>query len=430
MYSFYSVGDADTHDRKCKFSLAECTNGCGKQVSRRKIEEHLAGDCPLRSYQCQFCGEEGSHRHITEEHQPSCPEFPLECPNNCGQEMKRKELVGHIDACPREKVPCPFAGDGCREFSLRCDLASHVDACQEKHMPEAFRMLQKEVRSLNEALVSLLGENSQLKQELSENALVVSELTSRLNEHESIFKMSRRIIKRELAFLHPTQEPCQVLSLECLTSLLQDGPLQLEVDSPPITFRLSGYSELKENGHTWYGPSFHICNGYRVCMAVHTNGIGVGAQTHVSVSFYLKPSEHDDQLAWPVTFHNEFKVMLMKQTEGGKTSSLSRFALHHPDSPRLFPRKKNDKLSGIQQPAVVVAHSQSACCFSESFSQIEPINKVSLGPQIAKTELFCAKKMVDDLAYKDSLVFRCSIQVSDLTTSLNASQIISQVNTN
>ena len=107
-----------------------CPNKCtymGRVISmkRKDLGKHLASDCILRPYQCEYCGFKNTYKAITGRcgnnkyllmcHQHECPEAPLICPNKCGSErIKRMDIEGHRNQCPQEPVECPFAKAGCK----------------------------------------------------------------------------------------------------------------------------------------------------------------------------------------------------------------------------------------------------------------------------------------------------------------------------
>ena len=67
---------------------------------------------------------------------------------------------------------------------------------------------------------------------------------------------------------------------------------------------------------TWFSSPFYTENGgYKLQLAVHANGVGVGIGegSHVSVFAYLMKSENDDSLKWP--FSGDITVQLLNWRE-------------------------------------------------------------------------------------------------------------------
>ena len=235
-----------------------------------------------------------------------------------------------------------------------------------------------------------------MKQNIASVKDKVSQLLERVKLSEFQSCMFKQAISTELRYLCKPQDCSQLLSLECLSQQLQDGPLKLSVDGRPLVFRLSGYTQLKLKRRNWFSPSFCEHNGYRICMSVHVNGGGgegggggasQNACGYLSVSFHLKSSKNDDQLQWPVTFFGGFAVTLMPQV----TPSASK--------------------SNLAQEVISVSELESEsirflACVKHSLKKAKSFSRVKVGQTVAISEQFCTLEAADQLAYQDSLVFR------------------------
>ena len=121
----------DYHLTKCGYALLRCTNQCMEdekevRILRRNLDHHLKDKCPNRQYQCPHCKTTGRHCDITTTHLYTCPKVNIPCPNSdCKALVLHCELADHRSKCQFEKVPCKYAGIGCKEELLHKDLEQH-----------------------------------------------------------------------------------------------------------------------------------------------------------------------------------------------------------------------------------------------------------------------------------------------------------------
>ena len=60
----------------------------------------------------------------------------------------------------------------------------------------------------------------------------------------------------------------------------------------PVAFKMTEYSDKKENELLWYSDAFYSHNnGYRMCLEVDAVGCGDGGDTHLSVSGLVPQKE-------------------------------------------------------------------------------------------------------------------------------------------
>jgi hypothetical protein len=60
------------------------------------------------------------------------------------------------------------------------------------------------------------------------------------------------------------------------------------------SFSLSSY---RRSGKVWYSPPFYYGEGYKMCLAVHANGVGAGAGTHVPSLWQYLASEENTMIS-------------------------------------------------------------------------------------------------------------------------------------
>ena len=79
-----------THLLSCQFVLLPCVNGCGENVPRRDLNEHLTV-CPRQLLTCNITFE---------------PKSPLGVTERCGAQVRRMDLSEHRQTCSLRTVQC------------------------------------------------------------------------------------------------------------------------------------------------------------------------------------------------------------------------------------------------------------------------------------------------------------------------------------
>ena len=234
-------------------------------LKRKDLEAHIATDCYLRPYQCEFCGHKDTYEAITGldglqpvlikfsnpygGHQAQCSEAPLMCPNKCGSSMiKRKDMKDHHSQCPQEPVECPFAEAGCKEKLKRCQLNTHITSSMQEHLS----LIMKDYRETKRELLEVKGTLATAVQLLRQGTKADIEMVD--------------------------------IIIAC--------SIKLEKISDLVKVSMPKFSEYRRSGKVWYSPSFYY-EGYKMCLAVYANGVGEGAGTHVSIALTLLKREHD-----------------------------------------------------------------------------------------------------------------------------------------
>ena len=108
-----------------EMSRTDCTNGCGQQVKRKDLSEHLRNKCFLQTYKCEHCGYKKTYLAVTN-HYNICYNYPLPCPTGCGATIMRKDATAHQNECPHAEVVCL---NGCGATIMRKDIAVHQNEC-------------------------------------------------------------------------------------------------------------------------------------------------------------------------------------------------------------------------------------------------------------------------------------------------------------
>ena len=258
--------EMDQHRSVCPLEAVECSS-CKKQLLQKDHADHLTQHCPLRKYKCQHCGKSNTYQTITEKHCDECPSYPLDCPNNCGARgIKRTEVDQHRRECPLEPVECPFKEGGCQAKLVRNELDSHMTANQQQHV------------------LTLMAAFREVKAELRAS------------------KTMQEVIAADVAIIQQSPEKqSSDLALASIKSQLEiNNSLRLQCDGPPLTIRMINFSHYQRSGKVWYTPPFYCDTGYKMQLAVFSNGIGAGASTHVSIALLLMKGEFDHRIPWPI----------------------------------------------------------------------------------------------------------------------------------
>ena len=225
-----------------------------------------------------------------------------------------------------------------------------------------------------------------------------------------------KTLMTELEYFHQIQDMAQVLALECIKTQLASvcsGGVHLTTSGKPATFRITSFSMHKESGVVWYSPPFYIFNGYKMCLAIHTNGIGAGKGTHMSIYLHQMASKKDHQLQWPFFPSDDLEVRLMRQVEISKHHSTSKsLPRHASDQDGLKAKSSRFSPFNTRRPLPTCPFSpdngESQCMRLDTYLHQVPGN-VSVGPSCGKLELFCLQKTVNDMVYQDSVVFQCQL---------------------
>ena len=309
------LGELKQHlesDSGCGFVVVECPNKCREfpfdvdigaidlalkisTMRRKDLDNHLTQSCYLRPYICKFCGLKDTYEAITGNnytalhvrfgendffgHQATCLEVPISCPNKCGFKLKikRKDMEGHRSQCPLEPVECPFAEVGCKVDVRRQQLEDHMTTSLQQHV------------------MLLMIDRKQLKEEL--NAM-----KSKLNK--AVTELDEAKLKLSKAEIGIDEAKCELLEAKAhltteLGARFRYSVNKLEKLKDSVILIMPRFSEYRHSGKVWHSRPFYYRGGYKMYLAVHANGVGEGAGTHVSVAMFHLRGEYDDQLKWP-----------------------------------------------------------------------------------------------------------------------------------
>ena len=413
------LSELDKHlTSKCLYVVQDCPNRCGVTLTKQELKHHLEATCRLREVECEYCQYSSDYESIVTEHIRECLEYPVSCENKCGRILKRKDMQNHCEnECPNVLVECPFSDYGCKSLPVsRKVLQSHITLCQNQHVVDALEQLKGETRSLRAEIKGLQEESKVMRNMLHETQENLKAAQHDIQSMKVESEHTSKTLMTELEYFHQIQDMAQVLALECIKTQLASvcsGGVYLTTSGKPATFRITSFSMHKESGLVWHSPPFYIFNGYKMCLAIHTNGIGAGKGTHMSIYLHQMASKKDHQLQWPFFPSDDLEVRLIRQVEISKHHSTSKSLPRHASDQDCL-KAKSSRFSpfNTRRPLPTCPLSpdngESQCMRLDTYLHQVPGN-VGVGPSCGKLELFCLQKTVNDMVYQDSVVFQCQL---------------------
>ena len=99
---------------------------------------------------------------------------------------------------------------------------------------------------------------------------------------------------------------------------------KLEFRLLPIEFTIKDFLKMKESNTEWVSPPFYTHpHGYKACLVVCPNGIGIGKGSHVSIFVGLLNTKHDDQLVWPLELDVAIELLNWRENKGHRERTLT-----------------------------------------------------------------------------------------------------------
>ncbi len=180
------------------------------------------------------------------------------------------EFQSHLDCCPLQPMVCDFSYAGCPAKLSRRDLDRHMQESLAVHVG----LLCKQATLKNDEIVALRVEAQALREEVK----VVKAASE--GAEEKIKRLERQLASTTISAIATPE------------------------------FVMTNFEEHMMKAFEWYSPAFysHI-GGYKMCLSVAANGLGIGAFSYVSVFVNLMRGENDDHLKWP--FRGDITVHLV-----------------------------------------------------------------------------------------------------------------------
>ena len=155
------IRDIEIHITGCPYQSIKCTNGCGENMQRRKVETHVSKECPKRIVICTHCKKTGAHEVIsTNAHLDVCPLFPIKCTNDeCDVVSPRNKISAHKRNCPKSLVTCEYSSVGCSKRMKREVQEEHNESSVKEHLRLAVNVVHNRLL-LNSKVVKLSDFNN------------------------------------------------------------------------------------------------------------------------------------------------------------------------------------------------------------------------------------------------------------------------------
>ena len=274
------------HLTTCEYALLHCPN---KRMENTKevrmlrcdLNHHLKNKCPNRQHQCPHGKDTGRYCDITTAHLDTCPKVNIPCPNSdCTALITHCGLADHQSKCQFEKVPCKYAGIGCKEELLRKDL--------EQHELDNVLHIHTTIETVNK-------QQSKINKQWEE----INEQREEINKQQKEINKQREEINKQWVEMKAVKAEQRMMSDSIIAA--QAGP---------CVFKMPEFSLHKSSKRAWYSPPFYTHpGGYKMCTKVDANGDGDAAGTHVSVFACLMKGRNDDNLPWPFTGEVTFTLL-------------------------------------------------------------------------------------------------------------------------
>lgn len=122
--------DVERHAATCRFRAMHCPNpGCGACLSALEMDAH----------------------------DEACPFKLLPCPRGCGSQVARKAVAEHVDgACGRRPVCCPFQRIGCEVGCTQGELPRHMEEQVQQHLLLALGQLSSQQQQIDRFTAQVL----------------------------------------------------------------------------------------------------------------------------------------------------------------------------------------------------------------------------------------------------------------------------------
>ena len=187
----------DPDEGDCDYIDMDCSYGCGENMERYELAEHLDRFCPKRPYTCQHCGLAEVYDSIVNEHTPVCLKYPVPCANKCGREdIPRASYDQHLLTCPEQEIECEFRYAGCDVRLPRKNLPKHAQDDVHVHLSLQISFASSELSKRDQQLEKLSSTWENKHKELNKEIERLSRQSEQdTNEREEDFSRMKRELK-------------------------------------------------------------------------------------------------------------------------------------------------------------------------------------------------------------------------------------------
>lgn len=277
-----------SHGEDCGYVKVECSWKCGTWVTKKDLEEHETKDCSLRPWYMDI--EDSNIRRLAKVLESVAKEK--------GELQHRMGLLeARVSTLETEKATLVHnlheAQLQLAQLHTESKLKSEKIAQELENLNLKVNVLGKE---LSDATQQGLKNTSQLET-LSQEMAAVRE------------KENRYILDQESASI----DPSPISHCDSESPLLVAAPSASDSSFPiPYNFTVDRCKQRQNDNADYYSlPFLTHEGGYKMCVRVCLNGMGVGKGTHLSVYVYMMRGENDDDLTWP--FCGNIEIQLLNQ---------------------------------------------------------------------------------------------------------------------
>ncbi|XP_015283800.1 PREDICTED: TNF receptor-associated factor 1-like, partial [Gekko japonicus] len=330
------------HQSTCEYARIPCHTGCGQEVMRKELAEHLQHECVSATLHSSCHQKVSDPKHQTlsaaSTDEDDCRFSRIGCPFR-GNRKERQEheksaagmhlalLLQHAKQLKGNLHPAGGGADSCLQAA--------------KALNGIFRSLQLTAALDTDSSPGLPLYEGESSWQALLRGRVVPLLDSKLRVFENIVSVLSKEMdasRQKIAAFRGQRGLDQdtIRGLELKLADLQRCLAQKEVTLGRLQQKLLLSTEATYNGiFLWkikdvhqkcyeavsgkvcslQSPAFYTSRyGYKLCMRLYLNGEGRGKGTHVSVFLVLLKGEYDTLLQWP--FVHKITFMLLDQNNG------------------------------------------------------------------------------------------------------------------
>ena len=157
---------------------------------RRNLDHHLENECSNRQYECPHCKATGRYCDITTTHLDTCQKVIIPCPNSeCKVILARCDISAHRSTCEFEKVPCKYAGIGCKQELTHTHLKQHENDVI-LHLHLAVATINEQQKKINRQQEEISEQREEMKVVKEEQRMMADNITAG-QSGPCVFKMSQ-----------------------------------------------------------------------------------------------------------------------------------------------------------------------------------------------------------------------------------------------
>ena len=151
-----NLEECEKHLEVCGYVNETCKLGCGMVFSRDEFVFHLKELCVERIVMCEYCKANFKYCDLLTHH-IRCNKMPLPCELGCGKQVIREDMTQHMDnECGEKEVNCPFVQYGCKVGLIkRKEMNQHLVDKKYEHMVMKVNSLEKTVVEQKETISQL-----------------------------------------------------------------------------------------------------------------------------------------------------------------------------------------------------------------------------------------------------------------------------------